>query len=191
MSSTELALFLHARPDAETGGRGCSSCNRLRQGLSVADAKLAIMTTQYYTASSIDGFIADPDNSLSRLFQFSEPGGTEDEFPRFIAKVGAIAMGSTTHEWIAQDTVFLPEPSKWRGVPDVLAGREGQAHPGRPVLQRPTTRSPRHGRTLSMPRARPPASSRRPSSTTRPGPGPLSVTRRSTATSHRHQRRTA
>jgi hypothetical protein len=30
----------------------------LRQGLSVADAKLAIMTTQYYTASSIDGFIA-------------------------------------------------------------------------------------------------------------------------------------
>jgi hypothetical protein len=47
----------------------------LRQGLSVADAKLAIMTTQYYTASSIDGFIADPDNSLSWLFQFSEPSG--------------------------------------------------------------------------------------------------------------------
>ena len=106
-----------------------------RQGLSVAGARLAIMTTQYYTASSIDGFIADSDNSLSWLFQFSEPSGMEDEFPRFIAKVGAIAMGSTTYEWIAQHTGFLTEPSKWRGVPDVLAGREGQAHPGRPVLQ--------------------------------------------------------
>ena len=84
-----------------------------RQGLSVADARLAIMTTQYYTASSIDGFIADPDNSLSWLFQFSEPSGTEDEFPRFIAKVGAIAMGSTTYEWIADHTGFLTEPSKW------------------------------------------------------------------------------
>jgi len=59
----------------------------------------------------------------------------EDEFPRFIAKVGAIALGSTTYERIAQHTGFLTEPSKWRGVPDVLAGREGQAHPGRPVLQ--------------------------------------------------------
>ena len=39
------------------------------------------MTTQYYTASSIDGFIADPDNSLSWLFQFSDPSGMEDEFP--------------------------------------------------------------------------------------------------------------
>jgi dihydrofolate reductase len=84
-----------------------------RQGLSVADARLAIMTTQYYTASSIDGFIADPDNSLSWLFQFSEPSGMEDEYPRFIAEVGAMAMGSTTYEWIADYTGFLTEPSKW------------------------------------------------------------------------------
>ena len=71
------------------------------------------MSTQYYTASSIDGFIADPDNSLSWLFQFSEPSGMEDEYPRFIAEVGAIAMGSTTYEWIAEYTGFLTDPSKW------------------------------------------------------------------------------
>ena len=126
MSSTELALFLHARPDAETGGRGCSSCNRLRQGLSVADAKLAIMTTQYYTASSIDGFIADPDNSLSWLFQFSEPSGTEDEFPRFIAKVGAIAMGSTTMSGSRRTRSFCPGGEQVAWVPDVLARPKGK-----------------------------------------------------------------
>jgi dihydrofolate reductase len=71
------------------------------------------MTTQYYTASSIDGFIADADNSLSWLFQFSEPSGMEEEYPRFFAQVGAMAMGSTTYEWIAQHTGFLNDPSKW------------------------------------------------------------------------------
>ena len=71
------------------------------------------MATHYYTGSSIDGFIADPDNSLSWLFQFSEPSGMEDEYPRFIAEVGAIAMGSTTYEWIAEYTGFLTDPSKW------------------------------------------------------------------------------
>ena len=71
------------------------------------------MTTQYYTATSIDGFIADPDNSLEWLFQFSEAPGMEEQYPRFIAEVGAIAMGSTTYKWIARHTGFLDDPSKW------------------------------------------------------------------------------
>jgi dihydrofolate reductase len=77
------------------------------------DAKLTDMSTQYYTASSIDGFIADSDNSLKWLFQFSEQTGVEDEYPKFIAQVGAMAMGSTTYEWIANHTGFLIDPSKW------------------------------------------------------------------------------
>jgi dihydrofolate reductase len=84
-----------------------------RERLSVTDAKLAVMSTQYYTASSIDGFIADPDNSLDWLFQFSEETGMEDQYPKFIADVGAMAMGSTTYEWIADYTGFLSDPSKW------------------------------------------------------------------------------
>jgi dihydrofolate reductase len=71
------------------------------------------MATQYYTASSIDGFIADQDNSLTWLFQFSEQTGIEDHYPKFIAQVGAMAMGSTTYEWIADHTGFLSDPSKW------------------------------------------------------------------------------
>lgn len=56
------------------------------------------MKTQYYTASSLDGFIADPNNSLDWLFQFGEPEDTD--YLEFIRDVGALAMGSTTYEWI-------------------------------------------------------------------------------------------
>lgn len=56
------------------------------------------MRTQYYTATSIDGFIADADNSLDWLLQFGD--GSDDTTTAFVAEVGAIAMGSTTYEWI-------------------------------------------------------------------------------------------
>ena len=71
------------------------------------------MTTQYYTATSLDGFIADEDNSLDWLLQLGEPEGLDEEYPRFIADVGAIAMGSTTYEWIVEHTGFLTDPTKW------------------------------------------------------------------------------
>lgn len=58
------------------------------------------MATQYYTASSVDGFIADRDNSLAWLF----PNDIDQEgpmaYPAFIAEVGALAMGSTTYQWL-------------------------------------------------------------------------------------------
>jgi dihydrofolate reductase len=70
--------------------------------------------TQYYTATSIDGFIADADNSLEWLFQVEgDAEGMDQEYPRFMADVGAMAMGSTTYEWIANYTGFLDDPSKW------------------------------------------------------------------------------
>jgi dihydrofolate reductase len=70
--------------------------------------------TQYYTATSIDGFIADADNSLEWLFQVEgDAEGMDQEYPRFMADVGAMAMGSTTYEWIADYTGFLDDPSKW------------------------------------------------------------------------------
>jgi dihydrofolate reductase len=56
------------------------------------------MKTQYYTATSLDGFIADSENSLEWLFQFGEPDSSS--YPDFVRDVGAIAMGSTTYEWI-------------------------------------------------------------------------------------------
>jgi len=71
------------------------------------------MKTQYYTATSIDGFIADADNSLGWLFQVADEESMRDDYPRFIAEVGALAMGSTTYEWIADYSGFLTDPAKW------------------------------------------------------------------------------
>ncbi|UPM44789.1 dihydrofolate reductase family protein [Halocatena salina] len=71
------------------------------------------MKTQYYTATSINGYLADEDNSLDWLFQFGEIESMEDDYPRFIKQVGAIAMGSTTYEWIIEHENLLEEPEKW------------------------------------------------------------------------------
>jgi dihydrofolate reductase len=56
------------------------------------------MKTQYYTATSLDGFIATEDDSLDWLFPLGDINDTS--YPRFIAEVGALAMGSATYEWM-------------------------------------------------------------------------------------------
>lgn len=71
------------------------------------------MKTQYYTATSIDGYIADKDNSLNWLFQFGEIESMKDHYPAFIAEIGAMAMGSTTYEWIVNYEDMLNHPEKW------------------------------------------------------------------------------
>lgn len=71
------------------------------------------MKTQYYTATSVDGFIADDRHSLDWLFQFGDVESMKDHYPRFIAGVGAAAMGSTTYEWILEHENLLEQPEKW------------------------------------------------------------------------------
>ena len=56
------------------------------------------MKTQYYTATSLDGFIATEDDSLEWLFSLGDVNDTG--YPAFIAQVGALAMGATTYKWI-------------------------------------------------------------------------------------------
>jgi dihydrofolate reductase len=75
-----------------------------------------VALTQYYTATTLDGFIADPDNSLEWLFtRDQEPGGFLN-YQDFIAAVGALAMGSTTYEWILDHEFRDKERSEWRWV---------------------------------------------------------------------------
>ncbi|UNX54258.1 dihydrofolate reductase family protein [Georgenia sp. TF02-10] len=58
------------------------------------------MVTRYYTASSIDGFIADPDNSLSWLLTRDVDPAGPMSVDALLAETGALAMGRTTYEWI-------------------------------------------------------------------------------------------
>jgi len=52
------------------------------------------MRTQYYTAASLDGFLATEDDDLDWLFPLAPL--SETSFPAFVAEVGALAMGSAT-----------------------------------------------------------------------------------------------
>jgi dihydrofolate reductase len=56
--------------------------------------------TQYYTATSLDGFIADAKHSLDWLFTRAQDRAGFLNYAEFIADVGAMAMGSSTYEWI-------------------------------------------------------------------------------------------
>lgn len=97
--------------------------------------------TIYNTATSIDGFIADPGNSLEWLF--AVPGGDPeevgegeetplDEMGEFFAGVGAVCMGSTTYEWILEHEQALEHPEKWEyTMPTwVFTSRDLPAVPG-------------------------------------------------------------
>ena len=69
--------------------------------------------TLYYTATSIDGFIADEANSLDWLFEADASPEKDDRFARFLADVGAMAMGATTYEWVLKHERLLEEPATW------------------------------------------------------------------------------
>jgi dihydrofolate reductase len=61
-----------------------------------------VTLTQYYTATTLDGFIAGPDDSIDWLFtRAREPDGPLS-YDWFVAQVGAVAMGATTYEWILE-----------------------------------------------------------------------------------------
>lgn len=71
------------------------------------------MKTQYYTATSLDGFIATEDDSLEWLFALGSVN--ETSYPAFIADVGALAMGASTYEWMLRNaaTVAADLGSPW------------------------------------------------------------------------------
>lgn len=65
------------------------------------------MKTQYYTATSLDGFIATEDDSLDWLFPLGDINDTS--YPSFIAEVGALAMGSSTYLWMVRHAQKVAE----------------------------------------------------------------------------------
>lgn len=90
------------------------------------------MRTQYYTASSLDGFIATADDSLEWLFPLGDVNDTS--YPQFIEGVGALAMGSATYDWVLRHLVKLGSttPGEWpyKQPAWVFSSRELRGVPG-------------------------------------------------------------
>jgi dihydrofolate reductase len=96
-----------------------------------------VSLTQYYTATSLDGFIADPDHSLGWLFTRKQNRSGPLNYDEFIAGVGALAMGSTTYEWIIDHEFAGKDPVEWNWPYDVpcwvFTHRQLEVVPGAPI----------------------------------------------------------
>jgi dihydrofolate reductase len=78
-----------------------------------------VSVTQYYTATTLDGFIADSNHSLDWLFTREQDREGPLNYGEFIAHVGALAMGSTTYEWILGPEFAGKDPAEWKWPYDI------------------------------------------------------------------------
>ncbi|PYI69555.1 deaminase [Arthrobacter livingstonensis] len=65
----------------------------------------------YYTASTLNGFLADADNSLAWLFAVDDAGAPD--IAAFMEGMGVFVEGSTTYEWVLREEKLLENPEKW------------------------------------------------------------------------------
>ncbi len=88
------------------------------------------MSTVYYTASSLDGFIVDPDGSLDWLVTRAIDNDGPFGMDAFMASIGSIVMGSATYEWLLKN-----QPGDWMyDVPSwVMTRRSNIIAAGHPV----------------------------------------------------------
>jgi dihydrofolate reductase len=97
-----------------------------------------VSLTQYYTATTLDGFITDSDNSLDWLFTRKREDDGLLNYGDFIAAVGAMAMGSTTYEWILDHEFADKDPVDWAWPYDipcwVFTHRELPVVPDAPIV---------------------------------------------------------
>jgi dihydrofolate reductase len=61
--------------------------------------------TTYYTAMTLDGFLADEHDSLDWLFVQDQDEKGPLNYDDFIKDIGALVMGATTYEWILANSI--------------------------------------------------------------------------------------
>jgi dihydrofolate reductase len=76
-----------------------------------------VARVQYFTACTLDGFIADESQSLDWLFEAPHAEG-DAGWDEFIGGVGPMVMGATTYEWVLRHDDMLVKPQKWRDYYD-------------------------------------------------------------------------
>lgn len=133
----------HQHPGDRLAGHGGPSSSHPLKLARIADrppssgASTVMVLTQYYTATSLDGFIADAEHSLGWLFTRRREDDGPLSWDAFIAGVGAMAMGSTTYEWILDHEFAEKDVEEWIWPYDVpcwvFTHRELPVVPGAPV----------------------------------------------------------
>ncbi|MCA0144718.1 dihydrofolate reductase family protein [Blastococcus sp. LR1] len=81
----------------------------------------------YYTATTLDGFLADEHDSLDWLFRQEHDESGPFGMEAFMAGIGAIVMGSTTYEWVLahEDGPWPYAIPSWVMTSRDLAARDG------------------------------------------------------------------
>lgn len=65
----------------------------------------------YFTASTLDGFLADSEHSLDWLFAVDD--SVTPDTADFGESVGAYVSGSSTYEWVLEHEDLIEHPEKW------------------------------------------------------------------------------
>lgn len=66
----------------------------------------------FYTATTLNGYIATEDDSLDWLFEVGSPDAVD--FKSFLAGISVLVSGSTTYEWVYGHENLADQPEKWR-----------------------------------------------------------------------------
>ncbi len=72
---------------------------------------LPVTRFRFYTASSLDGFLADPAHGLEWLFAVDQGDELDGIYQRFLGEVGAMVMGASTYLWMRGHE--MPDAAKW------------------------------------------------------------------------------
>lgn len=67
----------------------------------------------YNTATTLNGYLADDENSLAWLFVVPGADAAESAFSTFLKGVRALVMGSSTYEWLLEHEKLVDHPEKW------------------------------------------------------------------------------
>lgn len=81
------------------------------------------MSVVFYTATTLDGFIADPEDSLDWLMRQEHAADGPLNYDDFHAGVGATVMGSTTYEWLQHHLLAKGEPWPYQEPTWVMTSR--------------------------------------------------------------------
>ncbi|WP_106813863.1 dihydrofolate reductase family protein [Microbacterium timonense] len=69
----------------------------------------------FYTATTLNGFLADDHDSLDWLFAAPGGEGGDDDFQQFLAGMGVLVQGSSTYRWVLEHEDLVAHPEKWPG----------------------------------------------------------------------------